>query len=162
MTTEAARRFDRPFLAATNIVASNDINEESLNSLADQVRGQSLCVRVCACFPTRVERYGCTLFVSGSNKEQISFLPEAVVTAASTNIVDHLGRRKCTTYFLLASWFPTNRQALARRARVFLPPPPRLCRVRRTVGCLRAQRHTISPPLVSHCHGHLFSPRVST
>ncbi|CAM9831420.1 unnamed protein product [Scytosiphon promiscuus] len=36
MTTEAAERFKRPFLAATNIVASNDINEESLHSLADQ------------------------------------------------------------------------------------------------------------------------------
>ncbi|CAN0494264.1 unnamed protein product, partial [Scytosiphon promiscuus] len=42
MTTEAAERFKRPFLAATNIVASNDINEESLHSLADQVCGQTI------------------------------------------------------------------------------------------------------------------------
>lgn len=37
MTTEASKTFNRPFLATTNIVASNDINEESLHSLADQV-----------------------------------------------------------------------------------------------------------------------------
>lgn len=37
MTTEASETFNRPFLATTNIVASNDINEESLHSLADQV-----------------------------------------------------------------------------------------------------------------------------
>lgn len=37
MTTEASKSFDRPFLATTNIMASNDINEESLQSLADQV-----------------------------------------------------------------------------------------------------------------------------
>eukprot|EP00752_Nemacystus_decipiens_P007286 g6520.t1 len=36
MTTEASNTFNRPFLATTNIVASNDINEESLHSLADQ------------------------------------------------------------------------------------------------------------------------------
>ncbi|CAM9899441.1 unnamed protein product [Pylaiella littoralis] len=36
MTTEASKSFDRPFLATTNIMASNDINEESLQSLADQ------------------------------------------------------------------------------------------------------------------------------
>lgn len=42
MTTEAAERFDRPFLATTNIVASNDINEESLHSLSDQVCCRSL------------------------------------------------------------------------------------------------------------------------
>ncbi|CAN0361310.1 unnamed protein product, partial [Ectocarpus sp. 12 AP-2014] len=36
MTTEAAKTFNRPFLATTNIVASNDINEESLHYLADQ------------------------------------------------------------------------------------------------------------------------------
>lgn len=38
MTTEASKTFNRPFLATTNIVASNDINEESLHSLGDQVR----------------------------------------------------------------------------------------------------------------------------
>lgn len=37
MVTEASKTFNRPFLASTNIVASNDINEESLHSLADQV-----------------------------------------------------------------------------------------------------------------------------
>lgn len=37
MTTEASKTFNRPFLATTNIVASNDINEDSLHSLADQV-----------------------------------------------------------------------------------------------------------------------------
>lgn len=37
MSTEASKTFNRPFLATTNIVASNDINEESLHSLADQV-----------------------------------------------------------------------------------------------------------------------------
>lgn len=37
MTTKASKTFERPFLATTNIVASNDINEESLHSLADQV-----------------------------------------------------------------------------------------------------------------------------
>lgn len=37
MTTEASKSFDRPFLATTNIVASNDINEDSLHSLTDQV-----------------------------------------------------------------------------------------------------------------------------
>ena len=37
MVTEASKTFDRPFLASTNIVASNDINEESLHSLTDQV-----------------------------------------------------------------------------------------------------------------------------
>lgn len=36
MVTEASKTFNRPFLASTNIVASNDINEESLHSLADQ------------------------------------------------------------------------------------------------------------------------------
>ncbi|CAM9533896.1 unnamed protein product [Ectocarpus sp. 8 AP-2014] len=36
MTTEAAKTFNRQFLATTNIVASNDINEESLHYLADQ------------------------------------------------------------------------------------------------------------------------------
>lgn len=38
MVTEASKRFERPFLATTTIVASNDINEDSLHSLADQVR----------------------------------------------------------------------------------------------------------------------------
>lgn len=37
MVTEASKNFNRPFLATTNIVASNDINEESLHSLAEQV-----------------------------------------------------------------------------------------------------------------------------
>lgn len=37
MVTEASQTFQRPFLAETNIVASNDINEESLYHLADQV-----------------------------------------------------------------------------------------------------------------------------
>lgn len=36
MVTEASQTFQRPFLAETNIVASNDINEESLYHLADQ------------------------------------------------------------------------------------------------------------------------------
>ncbi|CAM9274865.1 unnamed protein product [Sphacelaria rigidula] len=36
MVTEASKNFNRPFLATTNIVASNDINEESLHSLAEQ------------------------------------------------------------------------------------------------------------------------------
>lgn len=46
MTTEAAKTFNRPFLATTNIVASNDINEESLHYLADQVccLSRLLCV----------------------------------------------------------------------------------------------------------------------
>ena len=37
MVTAASVTFERPFLASTNIVASNDINEDSLHSLADQV-----------------------------------------------------------------------------------------------------------------------------
>lgn len=38
MVTKVSETFGRAFLATTNIVASNDINEESLHSLADQVR----------------------------------------------------------------------------------------------------------------------------
>eukprot|EP00752_Nemacystus_decipiens_P007287 g6520.t2 len=44
MTTEASNTFNRPFLATTNIVASNDINEESLHSLADQAQPALGCV----------------------------------------------------------------------------------------------------------------------
>ncbi|CAM9185098.1 unnamed protein product [Ascophyllum nodosum] len=36
MVTEASKSFERPFLATTNIVASSDINEETLHSLSDQ------------------------------------------------------------------------------------------------------------------------------
>lgn len=48
MVTEASKTFDRPFLASTNIVASNDINEESLHSLTDQVCSRSVPSRVLA------------------------------------------------------------------------------------------------------------------
>lgn len=37
MVTDVSKTFNRPFLASTNIIASNDINEESLHSLSDQV-----------------------------------------------------------------------------------------------------------------------------
>lgn len=37
MVTEASKTFNRPFLAETNIIASDDINEESLHYLSDQV-----------------------------------------------------------------------------------------------------------------------------
>lgn len=41
MMTETSETFKRPFLAASTIVASNDINEDSLHSIEDQV---------CLCF----------------------------------------------------------------------------------------------------------------
>lgn len=50
MTTEAAKTFNRPFLATTNIVASNDINEEYLHYLADQVWFLSRVQLVCVLF----------------------------------------------------------------------------------------------------------------
>lgn len=50
MVTKTSKTFDRPFLASTNIVASNDINEESLHSLADLVRSCSaLSSAFCFC-----------------------------------------------------------------------------------------------------------------
>lgn len=45
MVAEASIAFERPFLAATTIVASNDINEDSLHSLADQVRSYGVIAR---------------------------------------------------------------------------------------------------------------------
>lgn len=53
MVTEASKTFNRPFLIQTNIVASNDLDEESLYSLSEQVR--QWCRLVVACEVAQLE-----------------------------------------------------------------------------------------------------------